>query len=137
MSARVPLTILAILAALGGASALDAPDPEPAVPVVGAWWAWVTPVAVVPQGTAVLWVADTKHTVTTADSLEDALAGMANDRHNADDDPDTFDVELFGGPLSETFRHAQAFQAAGEKPYFCRYHVGVGMVGVVSVVGTA
>lgn len=130
----VVLVALLLSTGLGAVPATAEIQPAAPVPIVGVWWTWVAPVTPVPNATAVLWIADTKHTVTTADSLEDALAGIANDRHNEDDDPDTFNVDLSGAPLSETFLYEHTFAEPGEKFYFCRFHHMVGMVGVVSVI---
>ncbi|HWH08792.1 MAG TPA: plastocyanin/azurin family copper-binding protein [Candidatus Thermoplasmatota archaeon] len=102
---------------------------RPTVPVLAAGFSFAPPLLVVPAGTTVEWQgAALPHTVTTAATLDDARAGRANDRANADGDPDTFHRAL---PQGGVVRHA--FAAPGTYAYYCELHRGLGMVGEVVV----
>ena len=103
---------------------------RPTVPVAAAGFSFASPVLVVPAGSTVEWQGVAlPHTVTTAASLDDARAGRANDRLNADADADTFHQAL---PQGGVVRHA--FEEPGTYAYFCELHRGLGMVGQVVVV---
>lgn len=82
-------------------------------------------VLVVPEGATVTWFGDlTFHTVTSAATMSDALDGNHNDG----------DESAFDYPLP-TFGDAEhTFETAGDYPYFCEPHVGLGMVGRIVVV---
>jgi glucose/arabinose dehydrogenase len=106
----------------------SAPAPTVTIAAVGTQFA---PAAVVvPAGTSVTWTSPAiVHTVTTASSLDDARAGVANDPLDRDGSPDTFSQTLApNAPVTHTF------DEPGTYYYFCAYHVGASMVGVVQVV---
>ncbi|HET6403807.1 MAG TPA: plastocyanin/azurin family copper-binding protein [Candidatus Thermoplasmatota archaeon] len=120
-----PALLLAVLLALPAATALPA-----AVPVLAAGQSFASPALVVPAGTTVEWVGVAlPHSVTTASDVAAAAAGRANDRANADADPDTFHMDLPQGA-----RASHTFTTPGTYAYFCELHVRLGMVGVVTVV---
>lgn len=121
----VLLAAIALLGAPLAAAALPAP-----IPVVAAAYAFTPAALVVPLGATVEWQsAQLLHSVTTADSLDEALEGRANDGANADDDPDTFSAPLRVG---QPFAHR--FERAGTFAYFCEPHFEHGMVALVVVV---
>ena len=69
-------------------------------------------------GDEVQWVwSGGSHTVTSGTGLSDPQAG------------DLFDASLTSGSTTFSF----TFDTAGDHPYFCRPHVGLGMTGVVHV----
>ena len=108
-----------------------APVPRPAaVPVEAVGFSFVSPVVVVPAGTAVEWNGRLlPHTVTTSDGILEAVQGTPNDLANADGDPDTFNQFL---PQGGVYRHT--FEEPGIYPYYCALHRSFGMVGAVVVV---
>jgi plastocyanin len=84
---------------------------------------FVPPVLVVPAGTTLEWqntIGGIPHTVTSAASITDALAGK----------PDgTFRFPLAVGGTNAKY----TFNQSGVFSYFCEYHFGMGMVGMVVV----
>jgi len=85
---------------------------------------------VIPAGTTVQWQTPAiAHTVTTAASLDDARAGHGNDPLNRDGNPDTFSLGLAPNQAA-----THTFLTPGTYYYYCAFHVGAGMVGVVEVV---
>lgn len=116
---------LALLALLAPAAALPA---EPAH-VLAAGFSFTPPVVHVGVGEPVTWEGLlATHTVTTSVSLVNAAQGQADDRQNADADPDTFHVSL---PAGATFTHS--FSEPGIVSYFCALHFRSGMIGTVVV----
>lgn len=111
------MILLAALVALPLASAaLPAP-----VPVAAAGFSFLSPALVVPAGSTVEWTgAALPHTVTSAASLDDARAGIADG---------AFDADL---PMGAAY--ARTFASTGDQAYFCRLHYRVGMIGQISVV---
>ena len=123
------LTVLALAVAAGLAAPAVAAVGIPPVPVIAAGFHFISPILVVPVGTTVEWRGEAlPHTVTTSDSLEDALAGRANDRLNHDGQPDTFHKNL---PVGVDVQHT--YDAPGSFAYFCEVHRALGMVGLVEV----
>jgi glucose/arabinose dehydrogenase/plastocyanin len=104
--------------------------PPVTVPVEAIGTQFAPAVLVVPAGATVQWQSPAiAHTVTTAASLADAKAGHGNDPLNADGNPDTFSAGLAPNqPATHTFR------VPGTYYYYCAFHAGAGMVGVVQVV---
>lgn len=82
-------------------------------------------VLVVPTGATVTWFGDVSfHSVTSAATMSDALDGEHNDE----------DETAFDYPLPTLGDAEHTFDSVGEYPYFCRPHVGLGMVGKIHVV---
>lgn len=118
---------LAVALALIGAPAAHAAASS--VPIVAAGFSFLSPVVVVPLGTAVTWMAAAlPHTVTTTDASP-VGDGSANDPSNGDANPDTFSVQL---PQGSSFTHT--FATAGVFNYHCELHHRLGMIGTVVVV---
>lgn len=112
---KTVLLLAALLILPLASAALPAP-----VPVVAAGNAFLAPVLVVPAGSTVQWVgAALPHTVTSAASLDDALAGVADGAYRGD------------LPMTGTF--SRTFADTGDHVYFCELHFRIGMVGQITV----
>lgn len=127
---RVRVLLLVLLALFPLAAAAPLPEVPAPYPVVAAGYSFAPSVLVIPLGATVEWTsAQLQHTVTTADSLTEALDGWPNDASNSDGNADTWSAGLRVG---ETFRHT--FENVGSFAYFCEPHHEHGMVGLVVVV---
>lgn len=125
----IPLRTLAILALALLAAPLSAAVALPTVPVMAAGFSFTPSVLVVPVGTTIEWYGVAlPHTVTTANTIEDALDGRANDPTNSDEDADTFRASL---PVGADVQHR--FDSPGSFEYFCEFHTLFGMVGTIEV----
>lgn len=132
---------------IGTAGAIEADgESETAGPVTDAPYtvvavekvAWSPEILVVPKGATVTFVSNRyPHTVTSTDTLVDAVNCNYNGENVSefDDTPFTVDSpdETFNIFLGSAETGAVTFDAAGEFPYYCVPHCSQRMVGTVIV----